>query len=366
MLKKCLIATLAFIGFSSVMNAQETKTVPTDTVVTYEFRPHWYLRADVGAGYTVGEAKKTDLFSPAAAINVGYQFAPSWSARLSLGGWEGRGGVVSPAIAPYKFNYLQGNVDALIHLSNLIGGFKYDRAWNWYALAGVGAMYGFNNARAVELGKSTAMHYLWNDHIVLPVGRVGAGVDVFFNDYIGLNLEVNTNITSDRFNSKRAYNVDWQFNALAGIIVRLGKGYTKNQEIIYTTIKEEPKPVVKEEPKPVVEAKPVVIEPMTQNVFFDINESVVRDDQVAKIDELVAYMNKYPEAKVSITGFADKATGNARVNARLGEERSQAVAEALKARGIAADRITTEGKGDTEQPFSVNEENRVAVCVAAK
>ena len=153
---------------------------------------------------------------------------------------------------------------------------------------------------------------------------------------------------------------------LAGIIVRLGKGYTKNQEIIYTTIKEEPKPVVKEEVKPVVEAKPVVVEPMTQNVFFDINKSVIRDDQVAKIDELVAYMNKYPEAKVAITGFADKNTGNARVNARLGEERSQAVAEALKARGIAADRITTVGKGDTEQPFSVNDDNRVAVCVAAK
>lgn len=364
MLKKCFIATLAFIGFSSVMNAQETRIVPTDTVVTYEFRPHWYLRANVGSGYTVGEAKKTDLFSPAAAINVGYQFAPSWSARLSLGGWEGRGGVVSPAIAPYKFNYLQGNVDALIHLSNLFGGFNYDRTWNWYALAGAGAMYGFNNDQAVELAKSTTMHHLWNDPIILPVGRLGAGVDVFFNDYIGINLEVNTNITSDRFNSKRAYNVDWQFNALAGIIVRLGKGYTKNQEIIYTTIKEEPKPVVKEEPKPAVVVKPVVVEPMTQNIFFDLNKSFIREDQLSKVDELAAYLNRYPKAKVAITGYADKQTGNVKINARLGEERAAVVAEALKNRGISSERITTLAKGDTEQPFQVNEDNRVSVCVA--
>lgn len=364
-MKKLFFALLAFVGFSATMVAQETKTVPTDTVVTYEFRPHWYLRAGGGVGYTVGEAKLSDLFSPAAALNVGYQFAPSWSARLSLGGWEGRGGVVSPAPAPFKYNYVQGNLDAILNLSSLFGGYKYDRTWNWYALAGVGAIYGFGNDEAVELGKSTTMHYLWDDQIILPAGRVGAGVDVFFNDYIGLNLEMNANITSDRFNSKRAYNVDWQFNALAGIIVRLGKGHTRHEEIIYTTVKEEPKPVEKEEPKPVVIAKPEV-KPMTQNVFFDINKSVIRDDQVAKIDELVAYMTKFPETKVTITGYADKNTGNAKINARLGDERATAVADALKARGIAADRIVAEGKGDTEQPFAVNDDNRVAICVAAK
>ena len=43
---------------------------------------------------------------------------------------------------------------------------------------------------------------------------------------------------------------------------------------------------------------------------------------------------------------------------------AQAVANALVARGIAADRISTAGKGDTEQPFSVNDENRVSVCIA--
>lgn len=365
-MKKLFIAMLAFVGLSATMVAQETKTVPTDTVVTYEFRPHWYLRAGGGVGYTVGEAKVADLFSPAAALNVGYQFAPSWSARLSLGGWEGRGGVVSPAPALFKYNYVQGNVDALLNLSNLFGGYKYDRTWNWYALAGVGAIYGFGNDQAVELGKTTTMHYLWDDQIILPAGRVGAGVDIFFNDYVGLNLEVNANITSDRFNSKRAYNVDWQFNALAGVIVRLGKGYTKNEEIIYTTIKEEPKPVVvKETPKPVVVAKPEV-KPMTQNIFFDLNKSVVREDQQGKVEELVAYLSKYPETKVTITGYADKQTGNAKINARLGEERAAAVAEALKAAGIAADRIVAVAKGDTEQPFSVNDENRVAVCVAAK
>ena len=363
-MKKFFIAMLAIAGFTANMSAQETKMVPTDTITHVEFAPHWFLRAGVGAGYTIGEAADKNLISPAAALNVGYQFAPSWGVRFSLSGWQGRGGVVTTITTPYAFNYLQGNVDALLNLSNLFGGYQADRTWNWYALAGVGAMYGFGNAEAVELNKTTTMHYLWDKNIILPAGRVGAGVDVFLNERFGINLEVNANVTSDRFNSKRAYNPDWQFNALAGVIVRLGKSHTTRDEVIYTAVKEEPKPVVKEEPKPVVKEVVEVVEPMTQNIFFDINKSVIRDDQVSKVDELVAYLNKYPKAKVEITGYADKNTGNARINARLGEERSAAVAEALQARGIAADRIVTAGKGDTEQPFSVNDENRVSVCIA--
>ena len=103
---------------------------------------------------------------------------------------------------------------------------------------------------------------------------------------------------------------------------------------------------------------------MTQNIFFDVNKSVIREDQIVKVSTLADFLNKYPEAKVTIIGYADKNTGNAGINAKLGEARSTAVAEALKARGIAADRIITDSKGDTEQPFQVNEDNRVSVCIA--
>ena len=36
----------------------------------------------------------------------------------------------------------------------------------------------------------------------------------------------------------------------------------------------------------------------------------------------------------------------------------------IQAEGIAADRITIDYKGDTEQPFNVIEENRVTICIA--
>ena len=40
-----------------------------------------------------------------------------------------------------------------------------------------------------------------------------------------------------------------------------------------------------------------------------------------------------------------------------------AVEKALKAKGIAADRIMVDFKGDKVQPFSNNNENRVAICI---
>ena len=102
---------------------------------------------------------------------------------------------------------------------------------------------------------------------------------------------------------------------------------------------------------------------MKQNIFFALNSALLQKDQQSKIDAMVAYMGKI-SGKVAITGYADKETGNPRINMTLSEKRAKIVADALKAKGIAADRIVTDFKGDTVQPFRVPEENRVSVCIA--
>ena len=102
----------------------------------------------------------------------------------------------------------------------------------------------------------------------------------------------------------------------------------------------------------------------TENIFFAINSAKIQDDQQAKIASLVEYLEKNATAKVSVTGYADKGTGNARINSKLSEKRANNVVEALKAKGIAADRITVAYKGDTVQPYKTPEENRVSICIA--
>ena len=81
--------------------------------------------------------------------------------------------------------------------------------------------------------------------------------------------------------------------------------------------------------------------------------------------KLAAYLNKYPEAKVVITGYADKKTGNTKINERLAKKRSQTVADMLINNfGIASSRISVDSKGDTVQPFEQNDLNRVSICIA--
>ena len=354
---------IAMLTVSSTMAfAQEQRIKEEGKTV---FNPHWFMQVQAGAAHTIGEAKFTDLISPAAVLNVGYKFAPAFGARIGVSGWQAKGGWVTPEQA-YQYKYLQGNLDIMADLSTLFCGFNPNRVFNGYLFAGVGFNHGFDNDEANALDTRTyEMQYLWQDKQNLVAGRMGLGCDLRLNDRLAINIEGNANILSDKFNSKKAGNCDWQFNVLVGLNIKFGKSYTKTAPIYY-----EPEPVV-EQPKsePVVEKpqpKPepvVVVEPMKQNIFFALNSAKIQDDQQAKITSLVEYMEKNPATKVSITGYADKETGNPRINKALSEKRANNVAQALKSRGIAADRIVADYKGDTVQPYGVPEKNRVSICI---
>ena len=87
------------------------------------------------------------------------------------------------------------------------------------------------------------------------------------------------------------------------------------------------------------------------------------EKEQAKIEALAAFLRENTDAKVTVTGYADKETGNPRYNAELSKRRAEAVAQALTAAGIAQERISVDYKGDNEQPFGSPAENRVAICI---
>ena len=91
---------------------------------------------------------------------------------------------------------------------------------------------------------------------------------------------------------------------------------------------------------------------------------VDRNMTAAEREKHREYLEKHPAAKVTVTGYADADTGNSRINGELSKKRANNVAEILKAKGVAADRITVDYKGDTVQPYTTPEENRVSICVA--
>ena len=88
-------------------------------------------------------------------------------------------------------------------------------------------------------------------------------------------------------------------------------------------------------------------------------------DKYKKLDEIAAFLKLNPQAKVTVTGYADKGTGNAQINKRLGENRAKVVADRLvKQYRVDRSQIIVDSKGDTEQPFAENDKNRVSICIA--
>lgn len=360
--KKMWIAAFALMFGGTLVSAQNQKLEKESEL---KFQSHWFMQLQAGAAHTLGETKFTDLISPAAALNVGYQFAPAWGVRIGASGWQAKGGWIAPQ-QDYQYKYLQGNVDIVADLSTLLGGFNPKRGFNGYLFAGAGLNHAFDNDEANALDTSGyPLEYLWKDSQNLFAGRMGLGCNLRLTDRLSINIEGNANVLSDKFNSKKAANIDWQFNALIGLNFKFGKGYTENKPVY-----SEPKPVVVEQPKPapiVEQPQPkeeVIIQPMKQDIFFALNSARIQDEQQFKINQLAEYLVKNPSAKVSVTGYADKNTGNPKVNIILSEKRAENVVEVLKAKGIAADRILSDSKGDTVQPYNTPEENRVTICVA--
>lgn len=334
----------------------------------YRFKRHWQLQLQGGIGYTLGEAGFNDLLSPSAALSAVYRFSPIWGLRGGFSGWQAKGSWAAPS-HQYKYNFVQLNVDAIFDIANCLGSFNHRRFFNPYLFLGIAGNYAFHNDEAGELHQAGyPLQYLWEDSRFFVAGRGGLGIDFRLSNGVSFNLEGNANMMSDHFNSKKAGNADWHFNLMAGFTFRLGKGYTKKEKAVpqettpaapITT--SQPEPVKEKTPEAPVKAEKA--EPIRENIFFALNSSKLRASEEPKIDILIAYLKKHTDSRIILTGYADKQTGNARINSRLSQQRAQKVADALIAAGIPESSITIDYKGDSVQPFGTPEENRVTICI---
>ena len=373
-MKSLFAASLLALGTTSAM-AQATYTDQNGD--EYTFNKHFFLDLQGGAQYTLGEAKFGDLLSPNVQLGLGYQFSPVFGMRLQANGWQSKGGWAgfyaqkgeTPYNASYKFKYVAPGVDFMFNLSNLFCGWNPNRVFNATAFIGGGANFAWGNDEVNEIAanikdqRSYLLEYLWDGTKVRPFGRAGIDLEFKVSKSVSIMLEGNANITTDKYNSKKAGNADWYFNALAGLRINLGKSYTKTEPV-----KETPRPVeeyVKPEPKtqPKVEEKKV--EEIRRDVFFVINSNKIASNEESKIKEVVDFLNANPDAKVVVTGYADAGTGNDRINDAISAKRAAAVVKVLKEKyGIEESRITEDSKGARVQPFSENDKNRVSIMVA--
>ncbi|MEM6992751.1 MAG: OmpA family protein [Myxococcota bacterium] len=99
--------------------------------------------------------------------------------------------------------------------------------------------------------------------------------------------------------------------------------------------------------------KLVALQDELRGIEFDFNKDTIRPGSTNVLDEAVAAMTEFPLVKVRIVGHTDN-VGKPELNLDLSKRRAAAVKKYLTDKGIAGDRIETDGKGDT-QPVATNE-----------
>lgn len=124
-------------------------------------------------------------------------------------------------------------------------------------------------------------------------------------------------------------------------------------EVPDTIMVKEKRPIVKEEQKKIEEA-----------IFFQIRESDANAAEGTEkaIKDVADLMKTSEDAVFTVTGYADKGTGNPTLNKMYAEKRATDVTNKLvNQHGLDASRVKTDSKGDTVQPFEENDKNRCVI-----
>lgn len=368
--KILLSASLLLSGLTAAAQTEET----TENV----FNPHWYLQAQIGVQETLGETDFGALMAPTAQVAVGYNFSKIFGLRLGVNAWQSKAAWEwEDSKNKYDWNYVAPHLDLTIDLTNTFGGYNPDRVVGVGIFGGVGANIGFNNDEAYDVKTKLASEGLdacqlyWDGTKVRFLGTFGAYIDFKISSRVKLGIEINANTLGDAYNSKKAGNADWYFNGLVGVKIALGKTNTKKTipaveptivtEYIHDTIyidREVVREVVREVPAPAPK------ETLRRDVFFTISNTTISAKEQQKVDEVVAFMKKYPDSKVTVTGYADKGTGSVATNMRLSKQRAETVSKAIVDQGIASDRVITKAMDESfEQPYPDPVQNRVSICI---
>lgn len=90
-----------------------------------------------------------------------------------------------------------------------------------------------------------------------------------------------------------------------------------------------------------------IIVKFDSGILFDVNQYTLKTNARSNIESLATSLKNNPETTILIVGHTD-ATGTDAYNQKLSVRRAEAVRSYTIAQGIAASRLTTEGRGESE------------------
>jgi len=118
-----------------------------------------------------------------------------------------------------------------------------------------------------------------------------------------------------------------------------------------------PAPVVAAaEPAPAAPAPVAAVAPapklVLEGVNFDFDKATLRQDDIGTLDDDVATLKSWGDVDIEVAGHTDS-MGSDAYNMKLSQQRAGAVRNFLISKGVAADRLTAKGYGES-QPVADN------------
>lgn len=363
-------------AFCSIQASAQDLACTEAQELGYKPYPYNFIQVQGGVGSTFTDVSCWKLLTPTYSIGVGRMFSPIVGTRLHVNGWKSKGGFDDVLDCPgkilkYKYNYINTNADILVNVLNIFSS-KVNNPLSLYVVGGLGLNYAWDND---EFEAITANHQIVGNNLSQAWGdnqsprnsllshnlRLGLLADYNVAKNLSIGAEVDFNSLDDRFNSKSKDADDWMMTAQISLTYKFGfKAVPKPAPTPAPVVASKPKPeVVTPAPKPVEVQKPVVVEPVKETIFYAIRESDINNETI--INKVAEWCKKNPNKSITVDGYADKETGNSKLNAEYAKKRAEKVAAALKAKGVPASQMIVKSYGDTVQPFSENDKNRCVI-----
>lgn len=360
----------------------------TNCKTNYAVNGHYNWFIQLGAGISVpmfeneltaGDPKRhiTATYN----LGVGRWFSPYLGFRFSgyYGAWHWDN------VSYSKARFANLNFDFMWDMCNSLGGVNPGRPVSVIPFVGVGGTYvwdiqsaGSNVYRPGQSARRT-----W----ALPVS---AGIQFRFRlcQYVDFFLEGRASFYGDNVNQAAIDDpIDINIQAIGGLSFNLGgvnyQAYNACKDQAYIASLNNQVNALRGElattaaalaaaesqlPCPEVQQpdcpEAVAASPMMSTVRFTINSAKISNEEMVNVYNTAEYLKANPDVKVLIKGYADKDTGTAAYNQKLSERRAQAVYDALtKTYGISADRLSIDAEGSSQQPYDVNNWNRIVIFV---
>ena len=377
-LASMMVATNAMANVDNKSCQDESSCKAQKDVVLNKFKDNWFIGVDGGIQNYYGNYSSTVPFgkriAPVFNFYVGKWFSPaigvranfSWSKPISAD----KDATNKSAYESYedvfktKANTLVFNVETMFNVSNMIWGYNENRAYDLIPYVGMGWIRNCD----YSMDKTTAVVGLLNSFKLSNRFRlnVDAKVNVFGEGMDGVRvrqgkgMDATTSITAGisynfgktnfdrvKYSSCEIEKIQNDLRELNAEKERLERSLAEAQRAV---------PAVKE----VVNTEYVASDVA---VFFAINKADLTDKERVNLGMVADMIKKNAGKTFVITGYADKATGSAKFNERLSEDRAKSVYNLLVNEfGVDASQLEVAHMGGVDNMFYGKKElSRIAI-----